>query len=312
MFERMQMDPNLNPSQSINQTSTTLLPATTVDIETVWHTNKTISLITEQLICPLNNSELACDLYEACMANFSSFYHELQHKFEHDTSNISQSNNNNYGKHWRTSNKLKELEFVIGLFFGIILGATVMYVSAIVAKCCQTSVKRHRAAAASRRRRTTFDHQRIATTDDYSDIRRAMRETTYPIDRPRTRRRAPLPPPQISNEPSFLASLFQRRRRYTTNLVRRLSQSRLFLARQNSSATNTDTNRCYRELDTQRLIDVGAESQFNSTFSITGQRLAMASEPSETNLSDRIGNVQNENVTVERAETPPPAYIDVV
>lgn len=127
----------------------------------------------------------------------------------------------------------------------------------------------------------------------------------------------------MSNEPSqsFLASLFQRRRRYTTNLVRRLSQSRLFLARQNSSATNGDPNGRYRELDTQLLIDSGgSESQFNSTFSITGQRLATmsASAPSETQLNNEHideGNGHSEEfccVEMNRAETPPPAYKDIV
>lgn len=127
----------------------------------------------------------------------------------------------------------------------------------------------------------------------------------------------------MSNEPSqsFLASLFQRRRRYTTNLVRRLSQSRLFLARQNSSATNGDSNGRYRELDTQLLIDSGgSESQFNSTFSITGQRLATmsASAPSETQLNNEHideGNGHSEEfccVEMNRAETPPPAYKDIV
>lgn len=146
MFERMQMDPNLNSTIKITATAP---PSTTVDIETVWRTNKTISFITKQLICPLNNSELACDLYEACLANFTSFYHELEHKYDHLNS---KNNQTNYKMLWHNSNRLKNLEFVIGLFVGILLGATVMYVSAIVAKCCQTSIKRHRA---TRRHRTT-------------------------------------------------------------------------------------------------------------------------------------------------------------
>lgn len=307
MFERMQMDPNLNV------TLTTPTPTTTtikVDIESVWRTNKTIP---NQIVCPLNNSELACDLYEACMANYSSFFHELQHKHDHEA-NTNQSNNYYYGWRWRTSNnKLKDLEFVIGLFVGILLGATLMYVSAIVAKFCQSSVKRH--GRASRQRQPEINQP---CGGSYLDVdRRSTIETTYPPDRPRRRRRAPLPPLNTSTQPSFLASLFQRRRRYTTNLVRRLSQSRLFLARQNSSATSGDTNRRYRELDTQRLIDVNAESQFNSTFSITGQRLAMPSAPSEVNLTERIDSRRNEeylevNEVVERAETPPPAYVDVI
>lgn len=135
----------------------------------------------------------------------------------------------------------------------------------------------------------------------------------------RHRRRAPLPPIQPRDpSPTFLASLFQRRRRYTTNLVRRLSQSRLFLARQNSAAAaNGDTvvGR-YRELDTQRLIDTGSESsRLNSMFSITGQRLAMATAPSETQLTTEVfADPQDDTQSdcEERSETPPPAYKDIV
>lgn len=135
----------------------------------------------------------------------------------------------------------------------------------------------------------------------------------------RHRRRAPLPPVQQRDpSPTFLASLFQRRRRYATNLVRRLSQSRLFLARQNSSsAANGDAAAGrYRELDTQRLIDTGSESsRLNSMLSITGQRLAMGTAPSETQLvTETFANPQEDTQSdcVQRSETPPPAYKDIV
>lgn len=137
MFERMQLDPALSASTTTEEPST-------VNIDAVWRTNKSVYI--QPLLCPLNNADQACDLYEACILNFSIFAHQVEHKFKRIETIPS-----------KRPNRLRELEFVIGMFVGILLGATVMYVLSIVAKCCQSSLKRRRA----RRRRLTTDARGI-------------------------------------------------------------------------------------------------------------------------------------------------------
>lgn len=80
------------------------------------------------------------------MLNYSIFVHQLEHKFTRLETNPG-----------KQPNRLKDLEFVIGMFVGILLGATAMYALSIVAKCCQSSLKRRRA----RRRRLTADNRGI-------------------------------------------------------------------------------------------------------------------------------------------------------
>lgn len=138
-----------------------------------------------------------------------------------------------------------------------------------------------------------------------------MIEEPPPVGYTRRRRHRPPPPPQQQiarrDEPiyTFFSTLFDRpvRRRYlhsinqnATNLVRRLSQSRLFINRSNSRHSpevNTPTTPMGMNVDERITIDrSGATAPFDSTQNLDG----------DDDVYEQI---------MVRTETPPPPYVDV-
>lgn len=134
MFERMQIDPSttLNndstTSQSIEQKST---------VKTHWKFHKK-SPIADMQLCPLNDTERACDLYESCMGNFSSFMKAVSLKksltplHNDDTSPISYQN--------------LQISFGIGLGVGLLFGASFMFILTSLIQMCswKKSTRLHR------------------------------------------------------------------------------------------------------------------------------------------------------------------------
>lgn len=126
MFERMQLDPSLKP---VNDSSQPLLTPQNSSIKIQWKFHKK-SPILDMQSCPLNDTERACDLYESCMGNFSSFIKTLSLKksvtllHEEDTSPFS-------------FRKLP-IAFGIGLGLGLLFGATFMFIVTSIFEMCSS------------------------------------------------------------------------------------------------------------------------------------------------------------------------------
>lgn len=122
MFERMQMDP------AHTQTSTT--KKDNIDIEKVWKTNKDRIKDNSKDMCPLDDIEKACDMYESCMNNYSSFLKDVQYKLD-------------YAKKLRKKylEQFLGTEFYVGLVCGSVLGGTIIYLCML---CCSGKGKSRR------------------------------------------------------------------------------------------------------------------------------------------------------------------------
>lgn len=118
---------------------------------------------------------------------------------------------------------------------------------------------------------------------------------------------------------SFFGSLFDRpiRRRYVrslnqnaTNLVRRLSQSRLFLnsSRSGASPSSVPSSPVYPNVDTTRLL----ERESVAPSIISNESYDIATAPELNNLLLAETQCSSDVVVVCRSETPPPAYRDVI
>lgn len=151
-----------------------------------------------------------------------------------------------------------------------------------------------------------------------------------PLQPIRTRRRDRRPArchsQQVARRPtSFFGSLFDRpmRRRYArsinqnaTNLVRRLSQSRLFLNSSRNNAPSAPTTPVIATADTSRLIESEPLNQHPQTMQNNGneyQALSM-SLPNVAVLPERADDRLLSDIVIQRlrSESPPPAYKDVI
>lgn len=124
MFERMQIDPSskLNndstPSPSIQRNSS---------VKSQWKFHKKTPDLEMQL-CPLNDTERACDLYESCMGNFSSFIKAVSLKKSVTSLHIDDASPNSY--------RNLQIAFVIGLGVGLLFGASFMFVITSLIQMC--------------------------------------------------------------------------------------------------------------------------------------------------------------------------------
>lgn len=124
MFERMQID----PSATLINDSTPSPPTqrnSSVKIQWKFH-KKTPDL--EMQLCPLNDAERACDLYESCMGNFTSFIKAASLKkpvaLLHDDDTLPNSYRN------------LQTAFGIGLGVGLLFGASFMFVITSLIQMC--------------------------------------------------------------------------------------------------------------------------------------------------------------------------------
>lgn len=125
MFERMQIDPSVTlindstpPSKSIEQNSS---------VKTHWKFHKKPQVLDMQL-CPLNDTERACDLYESCMGNFSSFIKQVSLKKSITSLHVDDTYPVAYSK--------LRIIFVVGLGVGLLFGASVMFVITSLIQMC--------------------------------------------------------------------------------------------------------------------------------------------------------------------------------
>lgn len=124
---------------------------------------------------------------------------------------------------------------------------------------------------------------------------------------------------------SFFGSLFDRpmRRRYVrsinqnaTNLVRRLSQSRLFLNSSRNNTPSAPTTPIIATADTSRLIENEPPNQNRLTMQNNSNEYQTLSTslPNVAALSERADDRLLSDIVIQRlrSESPPPAYKDVI
>lgn len=151
-----------------------------------------------------------------------------------------------------------------------------------------------------------------------------------PLQPLRTRRRDRRPARNQSQQvarrsTSFFGSLFDRpmRRRYArsinqnaTNLVRRLSQSRLFLNSSRNNTPSAPTTPVIVTADTSRLVENEQSNQHRLTMQPNGNEYQPLSTslPNVAALAERADDRLLSDIVIQRlrSESPPPAYKDVI
>lgn len=326
MFERMQVDPSLNKVNDSKSVKSTEKHAT---VKSHWKFHKKSPTLDMQL-CPLNDTDKACDLYESCMTNFSSFMRSALKKTHTSLHHDDDASPNSYHN--------LQLVFGVGLGVGLLFGSSLMFViTSLIQMCSRNHSNRlHRRNAMrdksrgrmSRGKRkehwsqcesnwnsnNSVDSNISSTTS--ADIPLIVEVIDEPIPITRRTRRQQMRAHQQQNRQlvrsdslPFLARLFERpahrRRLYrslnqnATNLVRRLSQSRLALnlSRHVASMTTPTTPTSPSPIvDNARLVD-------------DAQQVIEASVTTVTSGSED----ENSNRTqLPRSETPPPPYGDII
>lgn len=332
MFERMEMLPSL-----FNDSDPETSVANNIKLDRVWKILQNHSQIDQ--ICPLNNSDKACDLFETCVANLHNVYKQIE---------MEQRRANEKAARRKLGPSMTSLQaaLYVGLLFGSFLGGLIVYSLMVLYDRCRRKsnenprLRRTNAIRERNRNRAQSDVSSTLTTESEIIELPPPSHQTPPV--PATRQTPPAPPArrrvhrhrqqpqqhqQIVRQQSFsfLDSLFGRpvRRRYlrsmnqnATNLVRRLSQSRLFLNRSNSSnpTTTVETPSAPVHLitDTTQLLDHGSDSHNrNSVVIYNGDECNESLVAHETHEVQRVCN-EDILITDRRSETPPPAYKDVV
>lgn len=123
MFERMQLDPSLNPANDSTQPILTTQNA----IRSQWKFHKK-SPVLDMQSCPLNDTDRACDLYESCMGNFSSFIKTASQK-----KSITSLHDDEISPF---SLRKLPIAFGLGLGIGLLFGATFMFVITSIIQMC--------------------------------------------------------------------------------------------------------------------------------------------------------------------------------
>lgn len=363
MFERMQMLPSLDGHSSAASPSNS--QARQLKLTTVWrNTNYSRPILNE--VCPLNDTDKACDLFETCALEYSMLLNESEEKLSHKRPiNYEMEENQNW-LHSITIN----IAFYAGLCLGTIFGGSCIFICGTV---CSKGCKSRKDLDRENRRR--YRGRPVRNGSGLFMDYRASREHSNRPDP------IPLPPvtPQIIVQPSptienqeiveyraapqrrrpqdtFFSLLFDRpvRRRYyqqfnqnATNLVRRLSQSRLFVnssrnaraANRRSDSENAATPTEYntsnesprhginRQMSapatsiitqttpTTAFRNTDADELRSSSISLPSMDLAMhqGMQPSAPmSISSDEDGYTSEPDVIHRGETPPPAYQDIL
>ncbi|KAJ6623910.1 Slit like 3 protein, partial [Pseudolycoriella hygida] len=299
MFERMRMEPAL---EAVNASTPSPVTTQKSSSKTHWKFHKKSPQLDMQL-CPLNDTERACDLYESCMGNFSSFI---------KTSSLKKGSVQADDAMHQSSIQSTRVSFVVGLCIGLLFGASIMFVITSIAQMFtkKNSIRlRRRNAMRDKNRNRGSNMSSTLSTDvpiidvidepitDTRRTRRQQRGARSHQNRQLVR----------SNSIPFLTRIFERpaRRRQlyrslnqnATNLVRRLSQSRLALnlSRHVANMTTQQSPSAPPSADTTHLME-NRSTEINA-----GVR-------SELHASDG----ENFIVSVPRSETPPPPYGDII
>ncbi|KAG4071977.1 hypothetical protein HA402_007956 [Bradysia odoriphaga] len=278
MFERMQLDPSAN---SVNDSTSFHSAEKVSTVKTHWKFHKKLPALDMQL-CPLNDTDKACDLYESCMGNFSSFVRSAALKKTTTSLHDDDGSPNSY-------NNL-QLVFGIGLGVGLLFGSTLMFVFTSLIQMCsrKQSNRLHRRNAIRDKNRGRGSRGSNTSTTTSTDIPLIVEVIDEPITITRRTRRQQMRAHQQQNRQlvrsdsiPFLTRLFDRpahrRRLYqslnqnATNLVRRLSQSRLALnlSRHVASMTTPTTPTAPPTVDTTRLMDDARQEIRTSVATVT-------------------------------------------
>lgn len=139
MFERMQLEPSLN---EINNSTPVVPTEKTPTVKTHWKFHKKSPTLDMQL-CPLNDTDRACDLYESCMGNFSSYVRTVELKKSHKSLHYDDIPLHSYPN--------VQQVFGIGLAVGLLFGSTLMFViSSLIEMCSKKQSSRLRRRNAMR------------------------------------------------------------------------------------------------------------------------------------------------------------------
>lgn len=131
MFERMEMMPTSSskPAKANQMLVTTEIPAIN-DLTKVWKMKHNVKILNE--ICPLNDTDRACDLFEACVSNLTVILKEIEHKLLRPKHAEYEMTPHKAWMQFVTVN----IAFYAGLILGAVFGGCFIYISnVIIARC---------------------------------------------------------------------------------------------------------------------------------------------------------------------------------
>lgn len=120
------------PSNLGKTTETPITNASTVvnDLTKIWKMKKNVKILNE--ICPLNDTDRACDLFEACVSNLTMILKEIEYKLLRKTHDEYEMTPHQTWMHFVTVNIAFYAGLLLGAFFG---GCFVYLLIVIVTKC---------------------------------------------------------------------------------------------------------------------------------------------------------------------------------
>ncbi|XP_031637402.1 uncharacterized protein LOC116349897 [Contarinia nasturtii] len=326
-FERMQMLPMSN-----NVTNDSIIPEKTtpppVNLNSVWkirnHSNHNLPILNEK--CNTNETTVvhACRLFEICVSNLTMLIEEVEVKLHHADEHMKENGASvKLNPAWYDFVTV-QVAFYGGLFTGTIFGTIMLFTLKLISDCVMVSDTDNGSRRRTRNRQTNHTsecdemtpcHNSTAERRTISNRRSDTSRETIQSNDQRSRQ----------SSTSFFAIFYERpvRHRYyrqinrsATNLVRRLSQSRLFL---NSSRTQNGTLRgVHTQRNRQEATHINREnSEPQNTahrISVSVHSLNILHDNSQREIENRTNAIRicssESDVfgSTERSETPPPPY----
>ncbi|XP_055319933.1 uncharacterized protein LOC129577246 isoform X2 [Sitodiplosis mosellana] len=361
-FERMQMlSPNNRTAVSSHAVAAAAAATNTtpIDLNRVWnthnHNDHNIPILNERCSANETTAKHACQLFEICVSNLTMLVEEVEVKLQRKSDNNMLRYDPVRFHHTWYDFVTVQVAFYGGLFIGTIFGAIMLFTMKLISDCVtmsSTDTTEHRVRRKRRNRsRQSEDHNDQIVVNNNSAL--SSERTTSVVRRNEMPDEASYRQLPRQTSTSFFAIFYERpvRRRYyrqinrsATNLVRRLSQSRLFLnstRAQNAAQRNQSNRRYRRQASTRTTIEPEAEPMcdgLNEVISLEVTQDELMSDDGDT-VHRNCGsthslNVSNENHqnaaenrlsairacasesdifgSNERSETPPPPYNIVV
>lgn len=110
-------------------TTTPVPPSEAIQLENVWRSIKNETMLNQ--MCPLNNSDAACDMYESCISRLTILYKEI------DIITKSQKFHFKFGPTTETTLFSLNNALYMGLIMGAFVGGALVYVLTMIAERCK-------------------------------------------------------------------------------------------------------------------------------------------------------------------------------
>lgn len=131
MFERMEMMPTKPAIRNVTVKNHYATEAPVPkDLSKIWKINENVKIVNQ--ICPLNETDRACDLFEACITNLTALMKEVATNFLQKKSEDYEISPHQNWLHFVTVNIAFYAGLILGIFFG---GCFIYLITVIVSKC---------------------------------------------------------------------------------------------------------------------------------------------------------------------------------